>query len=77
MQKSVHPQTISTVIRGKDGSFFMKHWLYFRDVLQLEIDTNSHPTWTLSTSNKQRIDNSSEDFSLFNKSLIVSKLRAI
>lgn len=59
MQKFTHPQVSLTLIRTKDGSFYSKNWLYFRDHLLLESDINSNKIWTsskLQQSDDMRID---------------------
>lgn len=45
MQKQIHPNLPLTLIRHKDGTFTNKHWLYFREILQLEIDVTSNSRW--------------------------------
>ena len=45
MKKQTHPQTIVSLIQNKDGSFFIKKWLYFRSSLFLETDLSSNTIW--------------------------------
>ena len=74
MQKLVHPQTTATVIRCKDGSFFLKHWLYFRDALQLETDVTSNTIWTVRKRyNYDDINNGVEKLYNFNAALLPKK----
>lgn len=45
MKKQVHPKTTKTLIQMKDGSTYTKKWLFFRNVLSLEIDYLAHSFW--------------------------------
>lgn len=45
MKKQTHPLIKKTTIHAKDGSFYKKRWLYFRQSLYLDIDITSNFMW--------------------------------
>jgi ribosomal protein L31 len=45
MKKNIHPKLITTLIQLKDGSTYLKRWLFFKSVLSLEIDYLGHIFW--------------------------------
>ncbi len=45
MRKYIHPYLKETMIQTKDGSLYMKRWLYFRAFLPLEIDYTKNINW--------------------------------
>lgn len=45
MRKNIHPYLKETIIQTKDGSSYVKHWLYFRNFLPLEIDYTKNLNW--------------------------------
>ena len=45
MKKQTHPKTTKTLIQTKDGSTYIKEWLFFRNVLSLEVDYLAHTYW--------------------------------
>ncbi len=45
MKQNTHPFLIDTKIQLKDGSIYKKRWLFFRSILPLEVDVNSHALW--------------------------------
>ncbi len=54
MRKYVHPYLKDTMIQIKDGSVYMKRWLYFRTFLPLEIDFSKNVIWKNS---KKQVEN--------------------
>jgi len=45
MKKQTHPKLTTTLIQTKDGSTYLKRWLFFRNVLSLEVDYLAHAFW--------------------------------
>jgi len=45
MKKQIHPKTTKTLIQMKDGSTYIKRWLFFRNVLSLEVDYLARAFW--------------------------------
>lgn len=45
MKKQTHPYLTKTLVQTKDGSAYIKRWLFFRGTLPLEIDFLSHSFW--------------------------------
>ena len=45
MRKLIHPKKAETIIKLRDGSLYIKKWLYFRNFLPLEIDITSNKKW--------------------------------
>ncbi len=52
MRKYTHPFLKETLIQCKDGSVYMKNWLYFRSFLPLEIDFTTNKIWKKTNLNK-------------------------
>jgi ribosomal protein L31 len=45
MKLQTHPKITKTLIQMKDGSTYTKRWLFFRNVLSLEVDYLAHTFW--------------------------------
>ncbi len=45
MRKLIHPKKAETIIKLRDGSLYIKKWLYFRNFLPLEVDITSNKKW--------------------------------
>jgi len=45
MQKQTHPSKIKTKLQIKNGSLYLKKWLFFRDDLILDVDYTIKLRW--------------------------------
>ena len=54
MKKQTHPILTKTLIQMKDGSTYVKSWLFFRPILSLEIDFLAHSFWRKKKTTSQK-----------------------
>lgn len=45
MKRVTHPQLEQSVIQWKDGSLYLKQWLYFRPILHVDVEIEKHLLW--------------------------------
>ncbi len=45
MKKLTHPQQTKTIIKMRDGSAYVKKWLFFKFFLPLETDISWNKKW--------------------------------
>lgn len=45
MKNSIQPKKYITYIQQKDGSLYIKNWLFFKSALQLDVDVLSSAKW--------------------------------
>ncbi len=45
MKISIQPKKYRTYVQQKDGSLYIKNWLFFKSALQLDVDLLSSAKW--------------------------------
>ena len=57
MKKGIYPNLYQTIIQMKNGSSYLKKWLFFRKELPLDIDVNSNNLWKKNLIKRKNIKN--------------------
>ena len=60
MKKAIHPIQSKTIIKMRDGSTYVKKWLYFKFFLPLETDISWNKKWKKNISSNINMENKNQ-----------------